>query len=200
MAQDDYTNASLALSAIPNDFELSDKENKEYNYFSDLKSTIISAHQQNRNVMQLDSLEVADLVYIADSSRSVAGMQAQGLLNFAYGYNYFSLPALPPPDEKSSRINDFESPGNNNNTENFVTIHPNPASQWVAVDYKLPYPAGNGILLITDALGKQIQQVVISEIIGQYIWDSRNIPSGVYLLNLIVNGKTIEQQKIVISR
>ena len=83
MAQDDYTNATQVLSDIPNNFDLTEEQNKEYDYFYDLKSVLIVAHQQNRNVMQLDSTEVADMVTIADSSNSVAGMQAQGLLNFA---------------------------------------------------------------------------------------------------------------------
>lgn len=201
LAEDDLTNALAHLNNIPTNFELSDKHLEEYNYFHDLKTTIINAQQQGRNIFQLDSLEILDLVYIADTSKYLAGVQAQSILNFAYGYSYFDLPDLQEPNMKGGQIQNY---GFNNKTmqegNHYISAHPNPASQWVAIDYTLPYPSEKATIIIYNAFGKIVKTIELRAVIGQSIWDIRKIPSGIYFYSLQVNGAAIDKRKLIISK
>ncbi len=199
MAHEDYTNAAQVLADIPDDFELNEEQDKEYDYFYDLKSILITADQQNRNALMLDSAEVADLVYIADSSRSIAGAQARSLLNFAYGYNYFDLPETIKPGDKAGLVKDYGSINYSNKKEQYVTARPNPANNWVAFDYTLPYPAEKATLIITDVAGRKVKSIEVRQKQGQLIWDTRSIPAGIYIYSLKISGKTIDQRKLVVG-
>jgi len=64
----------------------------------------------------------------------------------------------------------------------------NPANNWVAFDYKLPFNATKGIIKITDMAGKVLEIIQITSSIGQKIWDVRQIQSGVYLYILESGG------------
>lgn len=201
LAEDDLTNALTYLNDIPNNYDLSDKQLSEYNYFHDLKSTFITAQQQGRNIMQLDSLEVLDLVYIADSSLGLAGAQARSLLNFAYGYAYFEKPEIAVNGMKEAKVqNKVFQNDNLNNETHFVTAYPNPASQWVAFDYTLPYPAENATIFITDLSGRAINTITVNRAYGQTVWDSQGVPSGIYFYSLEVNGTIIDKRKLIITK
>jgi len=201
LAEDDLTNALTHLNNIPNNFELSDKQLEEYNYFHDLKTTIINAQQQGRNIFQLDSLEILDLAYIADTSKYLAGVQAQSILNFVYGYSYFDLPDLQEPNMKSGQIQNHGFHNKAMQEENhYISAHPNPASQWVAIDYTLPYPSEKATIIIYNAFGKIVKTFELKTVIGQSIWDTRNIPSGIYFYSLQVNGAAIDKRKLIISK
>ena len=201
LAEDDFTNALTYLNTIPDSFDLSGEQLEEYGYFHDLKTTFITAHQQGRNIMQLDSLEVLDLVAIADTSKGLAGVQAQSLLNFAYGYNYFDLPALPDPGSKSSRVQDQGFQDDNiTGKPHFVTAYPNPAKSWVTFDYTLPPPAESATIVISDVTGKQIGIVKVNRSFGQTVWDTRGVSAGIYFYSLEVNGNVIDKRKLIISK
>lgn len=201
LAEDDLTNALAHLNDIPNNYSLSGKKLDEYNYYYDLKTTFITAQQQSRNIMQLDSLEVLDLVYIADSSLGLAGAQARSLLNFAYGYAYFEKPELTVSGMKEAKVQNKDLQNDNlNNKTHFVMAYPNPASQWVAFDYTLPYPAENATIFIADVSGRAINSMKVNRAYGQTVWDSQGVPSGIYFYSLEVNGNIIDKRKLIISK
>ncbi len=200
LAQEDYTNAIQKLNTIPNDYELSGKHLDEYNYFHELKTLQVGIYQQGRNILQLDSLEVLDLVNIADSSNGIAAGQAQGILNFAYGYNYYPFPNLYDSTMKSSLIPNPEYINQQiPEKRHFINALPNPASQWVAFDYTLPWPAQKGTIIISDISGREIHSRQINQTNGQIIWDTRGLAPGVYLYSIQVSGKLIDKRKLIIS-
>ena len=202
IAQDSLNNALVYLNNIPNNHDLSDYQQIEYIHYYNLKNILIYAQQQGRNILQLDSLEVLSLVGIADSSESIAGAQAQSILNFGYGYSYFMFPNLPTnPNMKQSNINE------DNNSEwvktqyerNFIEAYPNPASTWVTFDYSLPYLSTNVKIKIVDISGKPIKTIDLQSQFGQVTWDTRNIKSGLYIYSLFINNIKTEQRKLIIN-
>ncbi len=201
LAENNLTTALAYLNNIPVNYDLSDPQLEEYNYFHDLKTTIINAQQQGRNIFQLDSLEILDLVYIADTSKYLAGVQAQSILNFAYGYSYLEFPDLPEPNMKSWLVQNHEFHDKVIQEEkHFISAYPNPARQWVAFNYTLPYPSEKATISIHDASGKTVNIIEIQAAIGQTIWDTRKIPSGLYFYCLQVNGTTIDRRKLIINK
>jgi hypothetical protein len=60
----------------------------DHSYYMDMLNLQNSLEQQQRSIYGLDSLEVANLVNIAENSNGTAGVQAKGILEYAYGYNF----------------------------------------------------------------------------------------------------------------
>ncbi len=91
----------------------------------------------------------------------------------------------------------------NQNTSNTmglnITAKPNPASNWVQFNYTLPTNASMGEIIITDISGKFISRLTITGSKGAKLWDTRNIPNGVYLYTLQAIGFS-STGKIVISK
>jgi hypothetical protein len=75
---------------------------------------------------------------------------------------------------------------------------PNPASTWVAFDYKLPIPATKGVLLITDMSGKAIASFNLNMPQGQQVWDTRGVEKGTFLY-VLKAGNASKQGKIIIQ-
>jgi len=74
----------------------------------------------------------------------------------------------------------------------------NPASTWVAFDYKLPIPATKGVLLITDMSGKAIASFNLNMPQGQQVWDTRGVNKGTYLV-VLKAGNASKQGKIIVQ-
>ncbi len=77
-----------------------------------------------------------------------------------------------------------------------VSVQPNPASNWISVDYSLPLNETTAELIITSTAGSIVKNLILQENIGQKVIDLSNIPSGTYSYNIkslsfIKSGKII---------
>jgi hypothetical protein len=169
--------ATSMINAIPLLHPLTSSENEEYNYFKTLKELQIGVINSGRNMMELDENEKNQLAAIADASNEIAGAQAKGLLEFAYGYEYCHCN---PPD-----VTLKSSPANFTNKsisskDLILSVSPNPGSTWIAFDYILPASVQSIELKISDGLGKTMETIILSEKHGQKILDTHNYASGTY--------------------
>jgi len=134
---------------------------------------------------------------MADSATLAAREQARNILEFAYGYDYCNCLYV-------SDTTVIKSSGNNNQNMGkamglSITVKPNPASDWAQFSYQLPYSALNGEIIITNITGKFINRLVVTGIKGTKLWDTRNVPKGVYLYTMRADGFS-STGKIVIGR
>ncbi len=77
-----------------------------------------------------------------------------------------------------------------------ITVVPNPAKDWGAFNYTLPENATSGVIVISDASGREVASMPVSGKQGQQVWDIRDVKKGVYLYTLKAgamskNGKLI---------
>jgi len=79
-----------------------------------------------------------------------------------------------------------------------ITATPNPARVYVAFNYQLPESKPEGIISISDMAGKEIQRFAVSGKQGQYVWDTREIKSGVYICTLSA-GKLVASKKLIVK-
>ena len=95
---------------------------------------------------------------------------------------------------------EFLTPTDNNtqpDRELAFKMYPNPANDWVAIE--LPMQTNGALITIVDLNGKVVLQERTS--IPLYIWETYNLPQGVYVVNITnVDGtEPIGTQKIVIQ-
>ncbi|MBE9480205.1 MAG: T9SS type A sorting domain-containing protein [Bacteroidetes bacterium] len=182
---------------LPELYDMEGEDLTEHNYYMDILNLHFNLQHQGRNILELDSTEVANLVSIAENSNGTAGTQAKNILEYGYGYHYYICPNLNGTDAyKSSSIN-IDKPGKANGIK--ITVRPNPAREWTTFNYQLPDEMSNGVIKITDVYGKLIETIAISGNKGQWIWDTRNIKQGVYFYNLNTAGFS-KTGKIIINK
>ena len=80
-----------------------------------------------------------------------------------------------------------------------VSVNPNPATTWTAVDFTLPGDAVKAIITITNTLGVTVSSSELSGHQGQKVLDLRHLPNGVYVYSVRC-GEYVRTGKLVISK
>lgn len=80
-----------------------------------------------------------------------------------------------------------------------LEVYPNPVSDDFSVGFVLPADQRNSMLNIYNNLGQLIDQVDLSKDNGIHYLNARNWQSGLYILDLFVNGKAVESKSIVVK-
>ncbi len=80
------------------------------------------------------------------------------------------------------------------------SVFPNPASAFVTFDYSFVFLKKKIIINISDITDHIIDQIFISDKIGQTIWDTRKIASGIYLYRVTSEGSVIATGKIAVQK
>lgn len=75
-------------------------------------------------------------------------------------------------------------------------VYPNPAYDYVIIDYKLKTGDKTAVLRISDNTGKVIKTISIDKPIGQQVIECSGITSGLYNFSLITKKKTVLSRKI----
>lgn len=157
----------------------------------------ISLEQQQRSIFDLDSLELANLLYTTENSHGTAGVQARSILEQSYGHHFCNCLNI-------SDNQGFKSTGVDPSLLNqaygvSLSVDPNPARVWATFNYTLPETKSKGVIKISDATGKLIKVVEVRGVQGQYVWDTREVKPGVYFYTFVVNGAGTTS-KLVITK
>lgn len=85
------------------------------------------------------------------------------------------------------------------NTAQLFSISPNPLNTTAQVNYQLPNEETKASFVLYNAIGQKVQQQELRDTKGSFILQKKRLAQGVYLGCLLVNGKCLDQQKIVIQ-
>jgi len=80
-----------------------------------------------------------------------------------------------------------------------IFLKPNPATDWITFDYKLPEGETSAILLITEPTGKIIETLSLEGNRGQELLDTRNYISGAYLYQMILGEMNLPGKFIIVK-
>ncbi|NPD47837.1 S8 family serine peptidase [Lentimicrobium sp. S6] len=196
--EENYTDALALANLIPDLYELNTEELAEHNYYMDMLDLNINLKQQNRHMLDLNSSEYEQLLYIADNSKGVAGVKAQGVLEHFYGEHYC--------DCVNTTVDNNKSASTPFTTGEFaeamglkISAEPNPATTWVAFDYELPIASEKAELIIKSIDGKQVAHFNLTGETGQKVWDTRSLKAGAYIYEFI-SGELKQSGKLIITK
>jgi len=80
-----------------------------------------------------------------------------------------------------------------------VTVYPNPANGDITIKYFIPQNE-NAEFSIYDLAGKKITSYLLNGENNQLTISLANLNPGIYLYNVVSNGKIVKQDKIVVIR
>lgn len=197
LAEGKYGEASAYMGAIPLKLELSEKEMREFNYFSEVKNLQLSWLDGRKTPQTLDENELLLLQKIATESEGLAGDQARGFLNFFHEGGYFVPPVLPgePMQERSEIEQETEAP-----SRPAVSARPNPSAGLVYFDCVLPENVHQGFITIFDIKGTPVKRMAVRH--GETPqWDTAAYPAGEYFYAFDAGGKRLAKGlKIIVNK
>ena len=185
---DDFTSAKDDLSAILSDFEMKDYERDEI-------SGLISFYDQYANILKVCK---GDLLNLDNSSIEIlkgyaaiddmAGQKATAILLANNEAGFLCTVFEPgmivsPRNAKAGNINGSDEPR--------FSIYPNPAKEYVYVDYDICERIGDIRLVIVDATGKTVREQEFKHLRDVIILKTGDLIEGTYNC-VIYNGSKME--------
>jgi hypothetical protein len=151
---------------------------------------------QGKDFDALSTSEVASLTDMAETHwNSYAGRYAQEILNQYYGGEYDIEPMVNwgIGGPKGSRIATGD-------VASLLKVYPNPTSDYVIVQLTIPGIMRNHQLVISDATGKLVYQLGITNAQQQLAIDVQQWSSGTYQVAIINELTVIESKEINVVR
>lgn len=180
--QDDYAQANLYLDILENNNgKLSEEESAEVESYRDYITIRESIFLDTTSIYNLDSTQIASLETYASSNNYRGAILARNILCFLYDICIDDVSAPP----KMLRVGSNSNSGKNTTPYiASVKVLPNPANSYVSFIWDMKSYDQPAILYIYDQTGKIVMTKKIENTQGQWIWDLKNTPSGVYVYTL----------------
>lgn len=99
-------------------------------------------------------------------------------------------------------VQSFGSSIDENSVNNHRMVHnyPNPFNPSATISYNLPL-AGMVEITIFNQYGERISSYFENDSSnGKYIFNGENLPSGIYHYNLLLNGKVVDNNRMVLIK
>lgn len=189
-----YTEAEALLNGLADNYRMHATDIQERDDMLGLIAVVRNAQVADRSIMELDGAEVSALEAIASHQPSIGATHARNILCFGYG---ICTPPItgetPQPKSQWSR-----PPGTDTAVPSVLTIHPNPASTWVAFSHTITGKVDRAFIRVRDAQGKEVHSAALATSPGQSIWDVRGFAAGTYAVELYNRGALVEAQRVVV--
>lgn len=199
----DFTNALILANMLPSLYGLTGNDLVEHNDYVELLELYRDLHNDDRNIMQLDSAERVQVERIAVQSSGYPQAMAQAVLygtNWeSYAENPFDCPTLTLPQGGQRGGHTFTQEDLGRALGLNVSVKPNPATTWAAVDYTLPAKLSKATMTVSNALGVTVMSTELNGNQGQKVLDLRGLADGVYLYT-IKCGEYVQTGKLVIAK
>ncbi|HMN05897.1 MAG TPA: hypothetical protein PKD45_09230 [Flavobacteriales bacterium] len=189
-----YTEAETLLNGLADNYRMQATDIQERDDMLGLIAVVRNAQVADRSIMELDGAEVSALEAIASHQPSIGATHARNILCFGYG---LCTPPItgetPQPKSQWSR-----PPRTDTAVPSVLTVHPNPASTWVAFSHTITGKVDRAFIRVRDAQGKEVHSAAITTSPGQSIWDVRGLAAGTYAVELYNLGALVEAQRVVV--
>jgi hypothetical protein len=171
-------------------------QNKISSDYYALYSILTDLTEQDKNIMQLDTTQIATIRAISNGNSDVK-YTAKGILSFALGEGYADY-----------FENVTASFSNNNSGNSFMkataraqtmTLSPNPTRDVLNIQLSNTELSDDTQLIVTDMFGRTVKNLRLGSV-SQYVLSVQDMTNGIYFCTLISNQKTIEIQKFSIIK
>lgn len=196
--QDNFTQANLYLDILESNSEkLTEEENAEIASFRDYIAIRESILIDSTTIYNLDSAQISTLELYASSNNYRGAILTRNILCMLYNICIDDVPA----PQKMLRIGANTNSGKN--TIPYIAsvrVLPNPANSYASFIWDMKSYDKPAILYIYDQTGKNVMTKEIENAQGQWIWDLKNTPSGVYVYTLKSDQLILYSGKVIVNK
>jgi hypothetical protein len=191
----DWTTAFGLLNDIPGQYDLNNYDQESYNDFMEFYNVMHDLHQSGDGLDSL-TLEQKEVLYdLADNSLNVAGAYSRGILKQTDNYPYTEPIILPEGEVLKSGNIIFDLPSQESFIPENVNIYPNPAHEYFIVELLTGNLKGAEITIF-DNKGLPVKYAVIPGKQQHLIVNIKDLATGVYVIKVVLDGRTLESKKI----
>jgi hypothetical protein len=201
----DYANAGEVLSNIPVKFELTTEQAQEYSDYTTFWNLVKTIKLEGRKLTEMTPDEAITLTALHDNS------EPYSIVNGATEAVWAML--TPDPrcfasirgiyaSGKSGTQQQDHTKGKHSDPGRYdkVVVYPNPASDHVSFDYSIRQKNSGLTLTVTNSVGTVVKAITLDGSTGQYHWDTRQVPAGVYVYKLSDDKTTFKVGRVVIVK
>ena len=191
---DDFDNIMVDIQNMLDGEEYNIEQFNEYSaYFTIVKDML----QNNKNYDDLSISQQDVLLDLADNGNYLPAAYARVILlrdNPEYEYEEpVILPEIYSPRKKNPALN------SENSKDVKFKVYPNPAYDYVIIEYELRAEDKNAFVQISDNTGRIIKTITLNSSTGQKVVDCKGITSGLYNFVLKTNINVLEIKRISIN-
>lgn len=199
----DFTDALALANMLPALYGLTGNDLAEHSDYVELLELYRDLYNDGRNTMQINSAEKAVVEHIAEYGTGYPKIMAQAVLaglNWEdYTENLYACPELTLPESGRGRGHTFTQEDIGRAIGLNVSVKPNPATTWTAVDYTLPAKMSKATISVTNALGVTAMTAELNGNQGQKVLDLRGLANGVYVYTISC-GEYVQSGKLIIAK
>jgi hypothetical protein len=195
--QGDTLNAFEVLSSIPSNFELTYAGLLRHQEYIDLFHVLISSGMY-QGYNENDTSFQESLIFMASSSEGRIKALTRNILLSENLIRYNEPFIFPDQNLKSTEYKKHTSKITIN--DNSLKLNPNPALNYVMVDYTLAISSSLQTIKILDMSGRICLDISIYEKKGYKIIPIKNLSNGIYIFQICQNDTPVISKKLIISK
>ena len=176
-----------ALSLL-NEYQIENTDN-----YSEFKLIQLALKQDGLNWFQLTNDQLANIEELAEDT-AFGAEYAKAVLNLIT-QDTIEAYSMPIADAQEMRIMNG-TPDYKKVDRSIMTIAPNPARDDVYISYELPEEYNNAVLEVHNIMGQNVAQYNLGSFRNVYKINCNDYTTGVYLINLIVDGSIVETSQL----
>ncbi len=188
-----YAQARAPITALPGEHELKGKQVDERTRMLAYIDFLEAVHANGRTPAQLTAAEVAQLRAFINVEHDRPTQWASHLLCYHHGIcrsPYTGDAGQEPKARRKPPVTIKPQP------ELVLTLKPNPANAWVAIDYDLK-SAGAGRLEVLDAMGRRVHERALGSSQAQLVLDTRPWGEGLYTVRLTDSSGRMRSERLI---
>ncbi|MEO8066766.1 MAG: M43 family zinc metalloprotease [Flavobacteriales bacterium] len=192
----DHSGAIALLEAARDNYPMKSNREAEIDRAVALLTLLADVHATGRTVTQLNLAEQDALAQLGDGTYDRPSTWAWNILCFGYG-RCRSTPSGG--DQPTMRSFDTTTISGGGSVFRALAVLPNPATVVATFEYVLPTGTGDGIIVVRDATGREVERLPLTNTEGQTLWDTRRVAPGAYSIELLYSGKRIATERLVVK-
>jgi len=201
LSRKDTLGVNNTLNNIPSQFSLTPEETTLYQSYMVYFGVMKSLAAQGKSITNMSSSQLITMQSLVENGPDPVQSLSRNVLIANNLCSYMEPIILP--DETKSAIQKTPIKTVKIITESFMKLFPNPANQYLIVEYnfKDKFTTGqSGEILITTIQGQKIIHKLINKSTDQVLITTSTLPVGTFLCTLTLSGKVLETQRFIIVR
>lgn len=192
LQEGNHNEAQLIMDNIENQFNLTSNQLAEYNHLQDYLSISSQWQENDFDFNSLSENQLSQLDHLEFNANGLGKVYARNI-RLELGESKYQEPYILPNLNKSTQTQ-LEEEIIMESLEDFhyINLFPNPAKDYIIVEYQLENKLESAMLQISHVSGKVLMNFPINEFQNQETIDIRELKSGNYIISLISNGKVLE--------